>query len=326
MSAAQEVVTSKEVSKAKPARLVERFADRYGIEPNRMMATLRATVIRPDKNGTEATNEQIASFLVVANQHDLNPFTKEIHAFLGRQGSIVCVVGLDGWAKKVNEHPQFDGMEFEQDDEKCTCKMYRKDRSHPVIVTEYHKECFRPTEPWQSHPKRMLRHKALIQCARIAFSFAGIYDPDEAEAIIANEEIDITPRDEFAADTDKGPAKISAVRMRKIVEAFEAAIKADDAVAYQSQRTELSDAEWLLVWKHLRSWERTALNKLDDKAKALPPKDLVGWSLTAIDTAKDAEALQASWRAIQDAFAESDQEVPADVETIYVDRKQVLAP
>jgi hypothetical protein len=37
----------------------------------------------------------------------------------------------------------------------------------------------------------MLRHKALIQCARVAFGFAGIHDPDEAERI-ANA-IDATP-------------------------------------------------------------------------------------------------------------------------------------
>ena len=29
----------------------------------------------------------------------------------------------------------------------------------------------------------MLRHKAAIQCARVAFSLSGIYEPDEAERI-----------------------------------------------------------------------------------------------------------------------------------------------
>ncbi|MGP1667495.1 MAG: hypothetical protein ACTS5I_16635, partial [Rhodanobacter sp.] len=32
-------------------------------------------------------------------------------------------------------------------------------------------------------PRRMLRHKAMIQCARLAFGFVGVYDPDEAERI-----------------------------------------------------------------------------------------------------------------------------------------------
>jgi len=45
-------------------------------------------------------------------------------------------------------------------------------------------ECRRGTGPWQSHPKRMLRHKAMIQCARLAFGYGGIYDQDEAERIV----------------------------------------------------------------------------------------------------------------------------------------------
>jgi hypothetical protein len=32
----------------------------------------------------------------------------------------------------------------------------------------------------------MLRHKAMIQCARIAFGFGGIYEQDEAERIVEN--------------------------------------------------------------------------------------------------------------------------------------------
>jgi len=45
-------------------------------------------------------------------------------------------------------------------------------------------ECVREVGPWKSHPYRMLRHKAMIQCARLAFGFVGIYDGDEAERIV----------------------------------------------------------------------------------------------------------------------------------------------
>ncbi len=43
--------------------------------------------------------------------------------------------------------------------------------------------------PWQTHTKRMLRHKALIQCSRIAFGFVGIYDEDEAQRIIEGQAV-----------------------------------------------------------------------------------------------------------------------------------------
>src|SRR3546814_8305592 len=72
-------------------------------------------------------------------------------------------------------------MTYRQDAESCTCIIYRKDRAHPTEVTEFMSECKRGTQPWQSHPRRMLRHKAPIQRARLAFGFGGIYDQDRSE-------------------------------------------------------------------------------------------------------------------------------------------------
>ena len=150
-----------------------------------LMETLKATAFRStaDKPVTDA---QLTALLVVANQYGLNPWTKEIYAFPDKNNGIVPVVGVDGWSRIINEHAQFDGLDFEQTDESCTCVIYRKDRSHPTRVTEYMVECKRNTTPWQSHPYRMLRHKALIQCARLAFGFVGIFDADEAERIVEN--------------------------------------------------------------------------------------------------------------------------------------------
>lgn len=150
------------------------------IDEKDLIQTLKSTAFK-----AEATDQQFLSLLIVANQYNLNPWTKEIYAFPDRTG-IVPVVGVDGWARIINENKNFDGMEFIMDADSCTCKIYRKDRSHPTSVTEYMDECNRNTQPWKSHPKRMLRHKAMIQCARLAFGFAGIYDQDEAERITEN--------------------------------------------------------------------------------------------------------------------------------------------
>ncbi|QEL64748.1 hypothetical protein OTERR_12720 [Oryzomicrobium terrae] len=140
----------------------------------------------------QVSDAQMTALLVVANQYGLNPWTKEIYAFPDKNNGIVPVVGVDGWSRIINNHPQFDGMDFEQDSESCTCRMYRKDRGRPIVVTEYMSECRRPNVgPWTSHPKRMLRHKAMIQCARLAFGYTGIYDQDEAERIA---EVEINPR------------------------------------------------------------------------------------------------------------------------------------
>lgn len=174
------------VEKDKPS-LVQRFAGRYGVDGNKLLATLRATCF--NARGGEVSNEQMMALLIVADQYKLNPFTKELFAFPDK-GGIVPVVSVDGWARIINENPQMDGIEFEgsSDGLSCTCRIYRKDRKHPTTVTEYMSEVRRDTQPWKSHPRRMLRHKTLIQCARVAFGFAGIYDEDEAQNIVAASE------------------------------------------------------------------------------------------------------------------------------------------
>ena len=144
-----------------------------------LIETLKATAFKG-----QVSDAQMTALLVVANQYALNPWTKELYAFPDKNNGIVPVVGVDGWSRIINSHPQFDGMEFEQDAESCTCVIYRKDRGRPIKVTEWMSECKRGTGPWQSHPRRMLRHKAMIQCARLAFGYGGIYDQDEAERIV----------------------------------------------------------------------------------------------------------------------------------------------
>lgn len=163
-----------------------------------LVQTLKATAFKG-----QVSDAQMASLLIVANQYGLSPWTKEIYAFPDKNNGIVPVVGVDGWARIINEHAQFDGMDFEQDAESCTCIIYRKDRSRPVKVTEFMDECKRGTGPWQSHPRRMLRHKAMIQCARLAFGYAGIYDQDEAERIV---EKDITPTTAIGKQAASGNA------------------------------------------------------------------------------------------------------------------------
>lgn len=143
-----------------------------------LIETLKATAFKG-----QVSDAQMTALMVVANQYALNPWTKEIYAFPDKNNGIVPVVGVDGWSRIINSHPQFDGIEFEQNDQSCTCIIYRKDRNRPIKVTEWMAECKRGTGPWQTHPKRMLRHKAMIQCARLAFGYGGIYDQDEAERI-----------------------------------------------------------------------------------------------------------------------------------------------
>ncbi len=168
------------------------LADKYGLDERKFLDTVKVTCF-PD-GGKKVSNEQLAAFLIVANEYGLNPFIRQIYAFTKDEG-IIPIVPIDGWAKIVNEDSQFDGLKFidEVKDGKLisiTCIIYRKDRTHPIEVTEYLAECTRNVKPWQQWPFRMLRHKAFIQAARLAFGLSGIVDPDEANRIEGAEIVD----------------------------------------------------------------------------------------------------------------------------------------
>ena len=190
MAVAKQQQPKTELVKASP---IYGLASKYNIEPDKFLATLRGTILKPDKSGKPASNEEAAAFCIVAEQYNLNPFAREIHAFVGRGGGVVPIVGIDGWVKIVNSQPTFDGCVFtEQVDEKggpfsITCTMHVKGRSHPVVVTEYFAECVRSTDPWKGMPWRMLRHKAYMQAARYAFGLSGIFDEDEGLDVISNQ-------------------------------------------------------------------------------------------------------------------------------------------
>lgn len=203
-------------------KVFEKFGAKYGVDPEVLASTLKQTCFKKPRNSdVPISNEQLVALLIVADQYGLNPFTKEIYAYPDKENGIVPVVSIDGWIRIIQEHPQFDGMEFAHSDtvledkssneEKFKHKpcwdwfevtIYRKDRSHATPVTEYFDEVYRPAlnvknqnnewykiaTPWQTHTKRMLRHKTIIQAGRVTMGFAGIYDDDEAQRIVGEDD------------------------------------------------------------------------------------------------------------------------------------------
>lgn len=107
------------VAQTEKKSLVVKFADRYAVDSSKMLDTLKSTAFK-QRDGSAPSNEQMMALLVVADQYKLNPFTREIYAFPDKQNGIVPVVGVDGWSRIINSHPQFDGMEFRYSDETTT--------------------------------------------------------------------------------------------------------------------------------------------------------------------------------------------------------------
>lgn len=214
---------------------IEEIAKRYGLDAAAFAYTFRA-VAMPQPH----SEPEFVSCVLVAREHQLNPLTKEIYFMRTKQGVIQPIVSVDGWIKKCNEHPQYDGMEITdvRDDKgsiiAMTVSIFRKDRSRPTTVTEDMDECRASGGPvWQKSPKRMLRNRTICQGARLAFGFAGIMERDEFDQWQAMK--DVTPTPALAATASQGVPEVPEVPDVPAVAAQEAAPSDDDVLSEDQQ-------------------------------------------------------------------------------------------
>ena len=179
--------------KSQTQSLIARLAERFGVEPGKLLNCLTNQVFR-QTDGKVPSNEELMVLLLVCENYGLNPFNREVFAFRGKGGDIVPIVSLDGWARIVRSQPDFDGMSFRFSEtsvsvpgypaelpEFVECTMRLKGISSPVVIQEFMLECYQERSPvWKKWPRRMLRTRAFIQCARLAFSLTGLYDENDA--------------------------------------------------------------------------------------------------------------------------------------------------
>ena len=128
---------------------------------------------------SEATQE-ICLRLIAG--YRLNPRADEIDLVQFEAGHWQVFITINGWAKLINAHPAFCGIEFSEASELeegvplwMGCTIYRTDRIKPIVIREYFTEMKTEHAAWQQMPRRMLRHRAMQQCARLAF---GITVPE----------------------------------------------------------------------------------------------------------------------------------------------------
>ena len=157
------------------------YAVERSMEKEALISTLFKT-IAPQ----EATMEDLVAFVQIARRFDLDPWAGEVF-MVKTKGRVKTIIGVDGYTRIVNREPQYDGVEFDyqQDDQgnfiAVTARMYRKDRTRPTTVTEFYDECFVATsEAWKKSPSRMLRHRAFVQAARLTFGISAALDEGTA--------------------------------------------------------------------------------------------------------------------------------------------------
>jgi len=166
-----------------------------------MIQTLKATV-------AQGLNEpEFRLFTEHCKSTGLNPFKKEVWA-IKAGGRLQVMTGINGFLAIANNHPEFDGMEIEVDNDenpsKAICRVYRKDRRLPSEGVALMKEYRGNTPIWQKMPRVMLTKVAKSIALREAFpqELNGLYTAEEMPA-----EYDVpAPGQQPAAQTQQ-PAK-----------------------------------------------------------------------------------------------------------------------
>ena len=158
-----------------PMDLIKRLIDKeaeltatqLGLEKAELQAWLDLQVMAPALT--------LLSLLRIARNYDLDPLKEEVALALYDDSHWQAYITVEGYSKLLNRHPAFDGIAFTQSDDNTNgipiwmeCTIYRKDRSKPIVVREYFEEVKGEQVIWQKMPRRMLRHRVMQQCARLA--------------------------------------------------------------------------------------------------------------------------------------------------------------
>lgn len=208
--------------RAMSSAVFKRSLGRSGMGPEAFVQALVRTSL---SRLTMWTESDLDALLLGAERYGLDPLGREIFLIQGCDpltDPAVLVLGVDGWSRILNSHKKFAGIQFRQSEELVDgvpswieCTLHRWDRRVPTRVREYYQEVRGASQPWLTHPRRMLRHKALVQCARLAFGVVGVYDQDEAQGSAANKRLDrpvSSARDEKAMGKRVVPMGVEALR------------------------------------------------------------------------------------------------------------------
>ena len=139
--------------------------------------------------------------LKLITKYGLDPFTDEIAIHQYEDNHWQAFITIDGWSKLINSHPSFSGISFTESEELIGgvpawmgCAIYRSDRVVPTEVKEYLCEIQTEHSIWKEMPRRMLRHRVIAQCARLAF---GVSVPEllagNRPSAVAGKKVGLTP-------------------------------------------------------------------------------------------------------------------------------------
>jgi hypothetical protein len=171
--APNESKSSTELSKA--IELFHRLIDRELVKSTNLLDIDKLELKAWIDLQIEVPAKTILHLLRAMQSLHLDPLNEQIGFTQYEDGAWQVFITIEGCSKLLNNHSQFNGLAFTQSEtlvegvpEWIECSIYRRDRILPITVREHYLEVRGANAIWQKMPRRMLRHKALQQCVRLA--------------------------------------------------------------------------------------------------------------------------------------------------------------
>jgi recombinational DNA repair protein RecT len=171
----------------------EKIAQMTDYKPQEI-AVLKNTI------GKTLSDTELAYFLSFSRSVDLNPFLHETWAYRDSKGNLIVFAGKDGFLKKAQNHPRFDGITsaavcandtctIDIPNGKVTHTFNVKDRGEvigayakvimkgidvPTLVWIDRKEYDKKWNAWSSNPSAMCEKVAITQACKKACGISGL--------------------------------------------------------------------------------------------------------------------------------------------------------
>jgi len=150
-------------------------------------------------------------FIHQIRKYRLDPLSDEIILLKNSDRQYQTLITIDGWMKLINQDPQFAGITCKESTELeegiplwMECSIYRHDRILPITVKEYYAEIKTEHPLWKTMPRRMLRHRSIQQCARLAFGIHIADQPSNLEKVSTTNNVASSPkRNQIAAHPNR---------------------------------------------------------------------------------------------------------------------------
>lgn len=169
--------------------------------------------------GGNVSDQEVVMFMNLCKFQKLNPFLKEAYLIKFGTQPAQIIVSKEAFMKRAEAHAQYDGLEagviVERDQQLVEvegavmlngdkliggwAKVYREDRSRPVISKISLKEFSKGQSTWNQMPLTMIRKTAIVNALREAFpeSLGAMYTEEEqqvptelSQEIIVQQEIE----------------------------------------------------------------------------------------------------------------------------------------